>query len=146
MDSKFSQAIVGGFIATVVMTIIVILAAMFGLPEMKPPMMLSGMLNTSVLVGWGLHFVIGIIFAMLYAFAFLPIFRAISSNVLKGAIFGIIAFIIGQISMYLMGKIMELPDMDGSTLVRTIEGLAGHIFFGIVISLFVKENENLNKI
>lgn len=49
MESKFSQAVVNGFIATVVMTIIVILAAMFGLPEMKPPKMLSGMLNTFVL-------------------------------------------------------------------------------------------------
>jgi hypothetical protein len=140
MATKIKQALIGGIIGTAVMTIIMMIAPMMGMPKMNPPHMLSMMMGFSIVVGWLMHFMIGIIFAMAYAFFFINVVKKVSNNILKGAIFGFAVFIFAQIMMAIMGMMFPMPPMEGSMLLMMIGSIMGHVIFGIIVALFVKEN------
>jgi len=82
---------------------------------------------------------IGTIFAFAYAFLFINIVKKISNAILKGAIFGMVAFIFAQIMMVIMGKIMPMPLMEGSMILIMVGSVMGHIIFGILVAFFVKQ-------
>ena len=139
MSNKLRQSLIGGIIATAVMTIVMMIAPMMGMPKMNTVSMLSMMIGVSIEVGWLMHFMIGIIFAMAYAFFFIKVVKKVSNNVLKGAIFGIAAFIFAQIAIGIMGALMGgMPPMEGKMMMM-IGSAIGHIVFGIVVAMFVKE-------
>ncbi|MGQ9820204.1 MAG: DUF6789 family protein [Candidatus Kapaibacteriales bacterium] len=129
MNPKLQKSVLGGIIGTAIMTVVMMVAPMMGMPKMSPPEMLSGMLSMPVFVGWIMHFMIGIIFA--FAYTYLCILKHKISNVwLKGVVFGIIVFIFAQIMMALMGIMMPMPAMEGSMMLTMIGSLMGHIIFG----------------
>lgn len=138
MTTKIKQALIGGIIGTAVMTIVMMIAPMLGMPKMNPPQMLSMMMGFPITVGWLMHFMIGIIFAMAYAFFFINLIKKVSSNILKGAIFGFTAFIFAQIMMAIMGMMFPMPPMEGSMMLMMIGSIMGHVIFGITVALFVK--------
>jgi hypothetical protein len=137
---KVTQSIVAGIIGTAIMTMVMMIAPMMGMPKMSPPEMLSGMLGMPVFVGWMMHFMIGIIFALAYTFLFAAKVK-IGNTILKGAIFGFIAFVFAQIMMAIMGAIMPMPAMEGSKVLTMIGGIMGHVIFGIVVALIAKDNK-----
>lgn len=139
MTTKIKQALIGGIIGTAIMTIVMMIAPMMGMPKMNPPQMLSMMMGFPIVVGWLMHFVIGIIFAMAYAFFFINVVKKVNNNILKGAIFGFAAFIFAQIMMALMGMIFPMPPTEGSMVLMMIGSIIGHVIFGITVALFVKE-------
>lgn len=133
MNTKIQKSIVAGIIGTVVMTIVMMVAPMMGMPKMSPPEMLAGMLGVPVVVGWVMHFMIGIIFA--FAYTYLCIFKHKIYNVwLKGAVFGIVTFVFAQIVMAMMGMMMPMPKMEGSMMAMMMGSLMGHIIFGMTVS------------
>ena len=139
MSTKFQKLILAGIIGTAIMTVVMMVAPMMGMPKMSPPEMLSGMLGMPVFVGWVMHFMIGIMFA--FAYTYLCIFKHKISNVwLKGAVFGIIAFVFAQIMMAIMGAMMPMPKMEGSMMLTIIGSLMGHIIFGMVVSKIIGKN------
>jgi hypothetical protein len=76
---------------------------------------------------------IGIMFALVYTY--LCIFKWKISNVyLKGAVFGIIAFVVAQIMMAIMGAMMPMPKIEGSIMLTMIGSLMGHIIFGMAVA------------
>jgi len=82
---------------------------------------------------------IGIVFAMMYVFVIRRILKGISSTMLKGAIFGVFAFIFGQIMISILGALFtEAPPMAGSIIPLMMESILGHVTFGIVVALYVK--------
>ena len=95
--------------------------------------MVAGMLGMPIAVGWVMHFMVGIIFAFAYTYLFK---LKIGSVVLKGALFGIAAFIFAQIMMMMM---MPMPT-DGSMTLIIVGRLMGHIVFGIAIAMVVGKN------
>jgi len=138
MNTKIQKSILAGIIGTAIMTVIMMVAPMMGMPKMSPPEMLAGILGMPVFVGWIMHFMIGIMFA--FAYTYLCIFKHKISNVwLKGAVFGIIAFIFAQIMMAIMGMMMPMPTTEGSMLLTMIGSLMGHIIFGMAVSKTVGE-------
>ena len=138
MKTKISQSLIGGIIATAVMSAVMMLAAMMGMPKMSPPNMLATMMGVPIIIGWLMHFMIGVIFALSYAYLFINIVRKINSNALKGVIFGIAAFIFAQIAMVILDAMMGgLPPMEGSVALIMIGSIMGHIIFGIVVAVFV---------
>ncbi|MDP2208519.1 MAG: hypothetical protein Q8K98_07070 [Bacteroidota bacterium] len=139
MTNKIQTALIGGIIGTAVMTMVMMIAPMLGMPKMNPPAMLSMMMGFPIVVGWMMHFMIGIIFAMAYAFFFLNVLKKISNNILKGAIFGMAVFIFAQIMMAIMGMMMPMPPMEGSMLLMMMGSIMGHVIFGITVAMFVKE-------
>ncbi|WP_299778878.1 DUF6789 family protein [uncultured Formosa sp.] len=133
MNTKIQKSIVAGIIGTAIMTIVMMIAPMLGMPKMSPPKMLSGMLGMPVFIGWIMHFVIGIMFAFVYTY--LCIFKHKIKNVwIKGAVFGVIAFVAAQVMMALMGMMMPMPEMEGSKVLTAIGGLMGHIIFGMAVA------------
>ena len=139
MKSKITESLVAGIAATVVMTIIMMIAPMIGLAKMNPPEMVSGMMRMPIAVGWIMHFMIGIVFAASYVFFFsskLPI----ESKLLKGIVFGIIIAILAKIGMTIMGTIAggATPRPEGAMIPMIMALLLGHIVFGIVVAFIAK--------
>lgn len=142
MKTKISQALMGGIIGTAAMSLVMFISPFLGMPKMSPPRMLSTMMGASTIVGWLMHFMIGIIFALIYAYLFMNVVRKINSNILRGAIFGIAAFIFAQIAMAILGAMIGgIPAMEGSVMLIMIGSIMGHIIFGIVVAFFVKEEK-----
>lgn len=140
MNPKIQKTILAGLIGTAVMTLIMILAPMMGMPKMSAPGMLSGMLGTPLFVGWLMHFMIGIMFAFAYSYAILCLFNHKIQNIyLKGAVFGLMVFVVAQIMMAIMGAMMPMPEMAGSKALMMLGSLMGHIFYGIAVAKTVGE-------
>ncbi len=141
MNTKIKQAVLGGIVGTVVMTMIIFVAPMMGMPKMNPPAMLSGMLGMPIFIGWIMHFMIGIIFALSYVLFFSFLLGKCEKKILKGAFFGITVFIFAQVAMLMMRMLpgsMSAP--EGSLFLQIIGSLMGHIIYGIVVISFIKDN------
>ena len=90
MDKQLSRYVLAGILGTIVMTLIMVMAPNLGMPEMAPWKLLAGAMGVPIVVGWIMHFVIGIIFALGYGYLFAP--NVIITNIwLKGIAFGIVA-------------------------------------------------------
>lgn len=140
MILKIQKALLGGITGTAAMSLFMMLAPMMGIPKMNPPQMLSSLMGFPVLVGWLMHFAIGITFAMAYVFLLIKLVSKIRSKILKGTICGLAIFVFAQIMMGIMGAVMGgMPPMEGNMLLMMIGSIAGHIVFGIVVVLVVKE-------
>lgn len=126
-----TKSILAGIIGTAIMTAVMMIASMIGMPKMSPPTMLAGMLGTPVAVGWIMHFVIGIVLAFSYTYIFSKI--KIANVWVRGAVFGVIAFILAQIGMGVMGMMMPMPEMEGSMVLTAIGSFVGHIVFGMAV-------------
>ncbi len=140
MQQKVTKAILAGVVGTIVMTIITFLAPLMGMPKMSPPEMLAGMMGFPILVGWIMHFMIGIIFALAYVFVISGLLANITSPVLKGVVFGIIAFVIAQISIKVMTLILGGMSAPADNMFLMIIGsMIGHVMYGIAVALVAKE-------
>ncbi len=140
MNNSFLKSVIAGIAATIAMTALMMVSAMMGMPKMEPPKMLAETMEVPIAVGWVMHFMIGIIFALLYVYVIRGWLTKISSPAVKGIVFGIIAFIIAQIGMAAMGAIFpNMPTPEGSMVLLAIGSLVGHIVFGIVVALMAKE-------
>lgn len=128
-----SKTILAGVIGTAIMTMVMFIAPMMGMPKMSPPDMLAGMMGMPVAIGWIMHFMIGIIFAFAYSNLFAPKVK-IDSIYAKGAIFGFAAFVFAQIAMAMMGAIFPMPPMEGSMMLTMIGSIMGHVIFGMAVS------------
>ncbi len=141
MNTKIIQSLIGGAIGAAVMSIVMWAAPMVGIPKMSPPDMLSVMLGVPIIIGWLMHFMIGIIFGMTYAFFFINLVKKISNPIFRGVIFGIAVFIFAQIMLAILDAVMRgMPPTEESTLLIMAGSIIGHIVFGIVVALFVKED------
>jgi hypothetical protein len=137
MNSKISKSILGGIIGTVIMSMVMFTAPMIGMPKMSPPDMLADMMGMSVMAGWVIHFMIGIVFAFSYTYLFAPKVK-IGNIFLKGAIFGFVTFLFAQIMMAVMGTMLPMPKMEGSMMLIMIGSIMGHIIFGMAVSRTTK--------
>jgi len=98
--------------------------------------MLSGMMGVSLMVGYLMHFMIGIIFAAVYVYFFNPKVH-IESKFLKGIVFGFAVFVFAQLMMFIIGKMMPMPMPQDNMMLMMIGSLIGHLVFGIVVALIV---------
>jgi hypothetical protein len=139
-----AKAIIGGMVATIAMTLLMMTAPMMGMPKMDAAATLGGMMGGSLVMGWMAHFAIGVIFAYAYIYLLndkLPI----SNNYLRGAVFGLIAFVFAQIMMAGMGAMGIMPKMPMDNIGMMIVGsIMGHVLYGIVLGAFIKK-EDLQK-
>ena len=136
MNSRIIKTILAGIVGTIVMTLVMVVAPMMGMPKMSPPDMLAGMMGMPVIIGWMMHFMIGIIFALAYSFIFAPAVK-INNLLLKGIIYGVVIFVFAQIIMAIMGAMLPMPKMEGSMMLLMIGSLIGHIIYGIIVALIV---------
>ncbi|MBF8965495.1 hypothetical protein I0P70_19755 [Pontibacter sp. FD36] len=142
------QVLKGGLVGTGLMTIALLLTPLLGLPYRSAPSVLAEMMGVPLVVGWITHFVMGIFFALAYAFLFLKfeqklndrLQRKISSKYVKGVIFGVIIFACSQVINLIMKALFGgLSVAEENKLLLLLSSLAGHIIFGIIVALFVRK-------
>ncbi len=139
MKTKISQAITGGIAATLVMTMVMFIGPFMGLPKMNPAAMLSMIMGFPLFIGWVMHFMVGIIFALAYVFLFVQLLKKVHSRIVKGIIFGIAVFIFAQIMMAVMSALLGGMSSPGGDMLLMMAGsLMGHAIYGITVALFVK--------
>lgn len=144
MKTSLSKPIVAGLIATAVMTIVMFMAPLMGLPKMNAAEMLSMMLGVPAFAGWLMHFMIGIVFAFSYSIIFAKVLSKVSNTILKGAIFGFIAFVFAQIMMLLMGLILPMPQSNANMGLMLLGSMIGHVVFGIMVAVVAVDKKSLN--
>ena len=143
MKSKIAQTIIAGLVATAVMTGFMFMAPMMGLPKMNPAEMLSGMMGMPLVVGYLMHFMIGIIFAAVYVYLFNSKVH-IQNKLVKGLLYGFVVFVFAQVMMFIIGKIMPMPMSNDNIMLMMLGSLIGHLVFGIVVALIVPAHAMVN--
>lgn len=130
-----TRAVAAGVIATASMTALLLIEPAVGLPEIAIGQLLSSSLSftTAVLsagpaLGWLLHFLVGIAWALLYAGLVLG--RLSGTPLVRGMVYGGLVFLLAQsILMPLVGAGFfsrgDVPTLVG--------GLLGHLVYGGVL-------------
>ncbi len=127
MNVNFGRAALAGIIGAAVMTVVGLYAApMMGIPPMNPAEMLAGQMGGNVVMGWIAHFMIGVIFAEVYAVVAgsLP-----GPVVVRGALFALAPWLLAQVVvMPMMGMGLFSGAMN-----LAMGSLIGHIIYGGVV-------------
>jgi len=125
------RGIVAGLIATVVLSILMVLKGRMGvMPELDVIAMLAGQMGGQVMMGWIAHFVIG---AIIYGLAFANIGSSLpgGSDTIRGVALAVIGWLIMMIViMPMMGNGFFAMNMGMMAAVAT---LILHIIFGAVL-------------
>lgn len=137
---SFKSAVIAGVIGTTAMTLFTFMAPLMGI-EMNIPSMLASTFGAPIIIGWVMHFMIGIILAINFSALFLPNFG--SSNKIKaGATFSLIPWLMAQVVVMPMMTIMNGGSYgDGffsGSIMIAFASLMGHLIYGIVLSLIYK--------
>lgn len=141
------KAIVGGFIATLVMTMMMYAAPMVGMPKMdlagmlgsmfnggQPPEMMSGLWWMGMMI----HFVNGtVVFALIYAYllyGWLP-----GSPWLRGMTWGLMLWLVSQVMvMPMMGKGVFSANTP-VPMMMVLGSMMGHILYGAILGAIAGE-------
>ena len=129
------RATVAGAIGTGVLTALWLVEPAIGLPNIAVGQILSTFMSVSVAHlhvgvagGWIVHLVVGILLALIYAWAFAE--RLPGPSALRGAIYGVLVFVFAQIVfMPLVGAgFFSRGDIE-----LLAGSLLGHIAYGAVV-------------
>jgi uncharacterized protein DUF6789 len=139
---KLSRAIAAGFVGTVLMTMLMMMAPLMGMPKMDIAAMLGSMLpgpppamgSVAWLIGFGMHLLIGIV-VLSAGFALISKYLPTSSSVVKGVFFGVIVWLIAQLMvMPMMGAGLFSSNLPQGAMLAA-GSLMGHLVYGAVVGL-----------
>jgi uncharacterized membrane protein YagU involved in acid resistance len=130
-------AIIAGLAGTAVMTMLMYAAPLMGMPKMDIAGMLGSMFvskkETATIVGLVLHFMMGVVFAIIYAL--LWSLGIGSATWWWGLIFGAVHTVVILMMMPIMMRMHPRPpEMAGGPMVM-VGQLMGHLVFGLVVAL-----------
>lgn len=127
-----TRAAIAGLVGTGVMTALLLVEPSIGLPKIAMGQILSTSLGlasahlaTGAAIGWVIHFVVGMLLALVYAAVFEP--RLPGPPFGRGLVYGVIVFIVAQL--------VFMPMVGGGVLshgdVELLAGsLLGHLVYG----------------
>jgi uncharacterized membrane protein YagU involved in acid resistance len=140
INFSLTSAVISGIIATAAMTIFTFMAPLMGF-EMDIPKMLATTMGAHVIAGWFAHFMVGVIFAIIFATIFLRLTNSIA-NFKSGAIFGLIPWLAAQIMVMPMMSLMAGESFTGGlfsgSIVIAMASLLGHLIYGAVLGCIYK--------
>jgi len=132
---NWTRIIVGGLVATAVMTVLMLMAPAMGLPPMNIGAMLGSVMGGSLFLGWMAHFVIGTMLAIIYAALFAS--RLPGPGFVRGALYGLVPWIAAQlVVMPMMGA-----GLFGGSFGAGFGSLMGHLVYGAVMGGIYGEAE-----
>lgn len=130
-------AIIAGLVGTAVMTLLMTIAPMMGMPRMNVIGMLGTMVTpnqgTATATGTFAHFMMGVIFAIIYAALWTAGIG--SPTALSGVIFGLVHGIIAGLMMPLMLRMHPRPPEMSAGPMMLAGLLMGHVAYGLVVAL-----------
>ncbi len=140
------SAAIAGFVATIVFTMILMMAPKMRMPKMDIVSLLGSMFSakSNPVLGWTIHLMMGVVFALVYAFIWSLGFGAATWGI--GLIFGvvhwlIVGMIMGMIPMLHVGiksGVVKAPGLwmtNNGGVMAFMGGLVGHAIFGAVTAL-----------
>jgi len=139
-------AVIAGVFGTLVMSLVMAMAPSMGLPKMDIVGMLGSMLQRdgNRPLGWGIHFMMGIVFALIYAILWSIGIGA--ATLLWGLVFGAVHWLgaglmMGGVPAMHAGVKAGTVQAPGVFMLNTggsmafMGGLIGHLVFGLVVAL-----------
>lgn len=129
-------AVIAGLLGTAVMTLLMTMAPMMGMPKMDIMNMLGTMVTegeNARLVGGLIHFVMGAIFGLIYAFLWSSVIG--SPTLVWGLVFGLVHGVITMVTMPMMMNMHPRPPKMEGGMMTAVGQLLGHAVFGIVVAL-----------
>lgn len=140
------NAVIAGVTASLVFSFVLAMAPKMGMPKMDIVNLLGSMFSarTNQALGWTMHLMMGIVFALIYALLWSSGISA--ATWVGGLIFGaaqwlVVGMVMGMMPMMHVGiksgavKAPGLWMTNESGLMAFMGGLIGHMIFGIVIAL-----------
>ncbi len=139
------SAVISGLVGTVAISAVMAMAPLMGMPKMDIVGMLSTMFGKpNKVLGWIMHFMMGVVFALIYAF--LWSIGIGSAGWLSGLIFGAVHWLVVGLMMAMIPVMhvgIKNGDVEAPGLWMTnqggflafIGGLMGHMIFGLVAAL-----------
>lgn len=130
-------AVIAGLVATAVMTLLIYVGPMMGMPKMDMIGMLGTMFTEdrgqATIIGGVVHFMMGILFALIYAW--LWSIGVGAATWLWGLVFGAVHGVLAIVAMPMMLNVHPRPPkMElGPMMVAGI--MMGHLVFGLVVAL-----------
>lgn len=131
---EFGKAATAGFIATVVLSALMVMKNMMGImPDLDIAKMISGMMGMPVIVGWLIHFMIG---TLVYgaALALLDDHLPGNSHVMHGTILALIGWLIMMVMLMPMAGAGFFGMNMG--IMAPVMTLMLHILFGAVLGWY----------
>lgn len=136
MNKQLISILRGGIIATAIMTMLMLVAPMMGMPKMAIGNMLAGFIGIPVWMGWVMHFVIGTVLAAAYVFVWKN--RLPGSAVVKGLLFALIPFFMAQIIVMPMMGAGLFSGNTPAPMMMVTGSLLGHLIYGAVLGAVSK--------
>ena len=139
------SAVISGLVGTIAISVVMAMAPLMGMPKMDIVGMLSTMFGKpNKVLGWMMHFMMGVVFALIYAF--LWSIGIGSASWLSGLIFGAVHWLVVGLMMAMIPVMhvgIKNGDVEAPGLWMTnqggflafIGGLMGHMIFGLVAAL-----------
>jgi hypothetical protein len=140
------RAVLAGIAATAAMTILMIVGAKMGMPEMPMTRMLGSMFaspDRATLLGMIMHFIIGgVLFSLAYAWVIEP--RLPGGAAVRGLIYGFVVWIVAGLMMPVVGMMhplikagrMRSPGLfmiGMGGMLAPVGSLMGHLLYGLVL-------------
>ncbi|MBI3958581.1 MAG: hypothetical protein HY328_07215 [Chloroflexi bacterium] len=139
-------AIVAGLAGTIVMSMLMAVAPMMGMPKMDIVGILGSMFSKqgNTMIGWVMHLIMGIIFGLIYALLWNSGIG--TATLVGGLIFGVVHWLVvglmmGGVPMMHAGvkagtvKAPGIYMMNNGGMMAFVGGLVGHAVFGLVVGL-----------
>ena len=138
-------AVVAGLAGTIVISMLMAMGPVMGMPKMAIWEMLGTMFSKggNVGLGWIMHFMMGVIFAIIYAALWAAGIG--SATLLSGVIFGVVHFVVAGLMMGGMPMMhagikagtVKAPGvlMLNAGVMGFMGGLIGHTVYGLVVAL-----------
>lgn len=135
MENKMKTAVIGGVVGTAVITLMMIIADALGMPGIDYGKMLAQFTQTTPLVGWIMHFVMGVILAFVYVYYFRDEFQG--PYPIRGLIYSIIPYVVTMIMLFPMA-VMGTGQEINSPGVFIVATMVAYFAYGYVMGAITK--------
>ena len=125
---SIQRAVVAGLSGTAVMTLLMLMAPLMGMPEMSIGAMLGSFLGVGTAIGWAMHFMIGTVLAVIFGAVFAA--RLPGPAAARGALYGVLVFFVAQLVVV---PLMGAGVFSGGSIPMIMGSLMGHLVYGGVL-------------
>ena len=135
------SVVIAGIAGTIVLTLVMKMAPKMGMPEMNIVGMLSTMFGkANMMMGWVMHFVMGIVFAYIYTLVDGGP-ASIGSAALYGTVHWLVVGLMMGVGVPMMHAGIKAGDVEAPGMYMTnkggmmsfVGGLLGHILFALTV-------------
>lgn len=144
MEKNFGKAVVAGLTGTFVMTVVVLMAPLMGIPPMPIGKMLAGFMGIPEVLGWIAHFMIGTVLALIYAYYIVS--RLKGNGLVRGAIYGLLPWFAAQIMVNPMMGAGIFAINTPSPVLMVMGSLIGHLVYGAVLGGILGTSKELKPV